>query len=103
MIELDGAGPPPRPDRPATQLLHDEPNLRVVAFHLLPGQVVPPHRNASTVLVEVVAGSGRFTGEGVEATLAAGAAAVYAPGETHSITALDEGLRFRAVIAPRPG
>jgi len=103
MIALDAAAPPPRADRPATRVLHDEANLRVVGFHLLPGQVVPPHRNASTVLVQVVAGSGRFTGETGEATLSAGEAAVYAPGETHSITALDEGLRFHAVIAPRPG
>jgi quercetin dioxygenase-like cupin family protein len=64
---------------------------------------VAPHRSASTVLVQVVAGSGRFTGEAGEATLAAGGAAVYVPGEMHSIAALDEALHFRAVIAPRPG
>jgi len=29
--------------------------------------------------------------------------AVYRPGETHSITALDQPLVFHAVIAPRPG
>jgi quercetin dioxygenase-like cupin family protein len=100
---LDSAAPPARPDRPATRVLHDEPNLRVIAFHLLPGQTVPPHRNASTVLVQVVAGSGRFTGEDGETTLLAGESAVYRPGETHSITALDEPLVFHAVIAPRPG
>jgi quercetin dioxygenase-like cupin family protein len=103
MIRLDAAPPPSRPDRPATRVLHDEPNLRVIAFHLLPGHVVPPHRNASTVLVQVITGRGRFAGEDAEVTLGAGEAAVYRPGETHSIEALDEPLVFHAVIAPRPG
>jgi quercetin dioxygenase-like cupin family protein len=103
MIALDSAAPPARPDRPSTRVLHDEPNLRVIAFHLQPGQTVPPHRNNSTVMVHVITGSGRFTGEDGEATLRAGESAVYRPGETHSITALDEPLVFHAVIAPRPG
>ncbi len=81
----------------------NEANLRIIAFQLQPGQTVPPHRNNSTVLVHVITGSGRFTGEDGEATLAAGESAVYRPGETHSITALDEPLVFHAVIAPRPG
>jgi quercetin dioxygenase-like cupin family protein len=103
MIALDATPPPARPDRPSTRVLHDEPNLRVIAFHLLPGQTVPPHRNASTVLVQVISGRGRFAGEDAEATLAAGESAVYRPGETHSIDALDGPLVFHAVIAPRPG
>ncbi|HYJ80689.1 MAG TPA: AraC family ligand binding domain-containing protein [Longimicrobiaceae bacterium] len=92
-----------RPDRPATRVLHDEANLRVVAFHLLPGQVVPPHRSSSTVLVQVINGSGRFVGEDAEVVLDAGGTAVYSPGELHSITTLDGPLLFHAVIAPRPG
>ena len=103
MTGLDSAPPPARPDRPATRVLHDEPNLRVIAFHLLPGQTVPPHHSTSTVLVQVIAGAGRFSGEDAELTLRLGESAVYRPGETHSITALDEPLVFHAVIAPRPG
>jgi quercetin dioxygenase-like cupin family protein len=103
MIALDSAAPPARPDRPATRVLHDGPNLRVIAFHLQPGQAVPPHHSASTVLVQVVAGSGRFIGEDAETTLRAGESAVYRPGETHSIQALAEPLVFHALIAPRPG
>lgn len=103
MTALDSAAPPARPDRPSTRVLHDEPNLRVIAFHLLPGQTVPPHRSTSTVLVQVIAGAGRFAGEDAEATLRAGESAVYRPGETHSITATGEPLVFHAVIAPRPG
>lgn len=103
MIALDSAAPPARADRPATRVLHDEPNLRVIAFHLKPGQTVPPHHSASTVLVHVVTGSGRFTGADAEAMLRPGESAVYRPGETHSIEALAEPLVFHAVIAPRPG
>ncbi len=103
MIALDSAAPPARPDRPATRVLHDEPNLRVIAFHLLPGQMVPRHSNESTVLVQVISGQGRFSGADGEATLRAGEAAVYRPGEIHAIAALDEPLVFHAVIAPRPG
>ncbi|HYH78726.1 MAG TPA: AraC family ligand binding domain-containing protein [Longimicrobium sp.] len=103
MIALESAAPPARPDRPATRVLHDEANLRVVAFHLLPGQTVPPHRSTSTVLVQVIAGEGTFGGEDGEATLGAGECAVYRPGEMHSIEARSSALVFHAVIAPRPG
>lgn len=92
----------PRGDRPDTRLLHDEPNARVVAFQLLPGQRVAEHRSASTVLVQVLEGEGVFRGEDGERRLAAGEAAVFAPGETHAIDALDVPLRFLAVIAPVP-
>ena len=30
-------GPEPNAERPATALLHDEPNARIIAFHLEPG------------------------------------------------------------------
>ena len=103
MIALDSAAPPARPDRPSTRVLHDEANVRVIAFHLLPGHTVPPHRNASTVLVHVITGSGRFIGEDAETTLRPGESAVYRPGETHSIQALAEPLVFHAIISPRPG
>ena len=92
----------PRGDRPVTRLLHDEPAARVVAFQLLPGQRVAEHRSASTVLVVVTEGEGTFRGEGGERRLAAGEAAVFAPGEMHAIDAPDAPLRFLAVIAPGP-
>ncbi|HEU0016512.1 MAG TPA: AraC family ligand binding domain-containing protein [Longimicrobium sp.] len=57
----------------------------------------------STVLVQVVSGRGRFHGEGGEAVLHAGQAAVYRPGETYAITAPDKPLVFHAFLTPRPG
>lgn len=95
-------GPEPRADRPASTLLHDEANVRVVAFRLQPGQTVPPHTSTSTVMVVVTEGSGTFHGDAGEALLKVGEGAVYAPNELHSISAGDEPLRFLAVITPRP-
>ncbi len=94
--------PPPRPDRPASAILHDEASVRVVAFTLQPGQVVAPHRSSSTVVVHVLEGHALFQGEGEEQLLRAGESAAYAPGERHGIAAGEDGVRFLALIAPRP-
>lgn len=94
--------PEARADRFATRILHDEEGARVVAFHLAPGQQVPPHRSTSSVIVQVVEGTGRFRGSDGEALLGPGETAVFAPGEEHSIDAGPSSLRFVAVIAPRP-
>ncbi len=99
-------GPPaPRADRPASALLHDEDNVRVVAFSLLPRQVVPAHSSHSSVLVHVLRGSGRFLGAAGTAgalALEPGQSAVYEAEERHSIEAGEAGLEFLAVIAPAP-
>lgn len=94
--------PATRGDRPGTALAHDEPNARLVRFHLVPGQEVPPHTNPSTVIAVVVAGSGTFAGEDGEAHLRPGDVAVYRPGERHSMRAGNEPLHFVAILAPGP-
>ncbi len=96
------APPDARPDRPASALLHDEANVRIVGFTLTPGQVVPPHTSASTVMVQVVSGGARFDGADESLVLRPGEGAVYRPGELHAIHAGDTGVEFLAVIAPRP-
>lgn len=102
-MKVLGEGPAARGDRAASAVLHDEPNVRVVAFHLQPGQRVAPHSSESTVLVQVIAGNGRFDGAASAHILKAGESAVYEPGETHAIEAGAEPLRFLAIITPRPG
>ncbi len=97
-----GETPATRADRPASAVLHDEANVRVVAFTLAPGQVVPPHSSASTVLVHVLRGGGRFLGASDALMLAPGQSAIYAPGEMHSMEAGNEGVEFLAIIAPEP-
>ena len=88
-----------QPVKPATRILHDQPGTRVVAFHLEPGQRIPAHRNNGTVILAVTQGIGLFTGESGEGLrLESGMAAVYAPGEPHSIECGDSTLRFTAFI-----
>ncbi|HET7276279.1 MAG TPA: AraC family ligand binding domain-containing protein [Longimicrobiaceae bacterium] len=103
MTVLPTAGPAARTDRHATELVHDEPNARVVCFRVERGQSVPPHTSESTVVVQVLEGEGIFRGEGSESHLLPGQAAVYAPGELHSMEPAGDGsLRFLAIITPRP-
>lgn len=97
-----GNAPSTRTDRPASHLLHDEGNVRVVAFALAAGQVVPPHSSPSTVMVHVLRGRGLFVGGSSQDTLEPGHSAVYEPGETHSIEAGGEGVEFLAIISPGP-
>jgi quercetin dioxygenase-like cupin family protein len=102
-VKVLGPAPAPRAERHATALLHDEANVRVVAFRLERGQEVPAHSSPATVLVHVLAGRGTFTGaDDAAAELASGESAIYAPGEPHAIKAGAEGVAFLAVIAPRP-
>jgi quercetin dioxygenase-like cupin family protein len=94
-----------RPDRPATTVLHDSPDARVIVFRLGPGQQVPPHRNASTVLLQVLEGSGLISGAEGERAAAPGDVAVFAPNALHGMRAPADGgeLIILATIAPRPG
>ncbi|HEY0304347.1 MAG TPA: hypothetical protein VGC44_05205 [Longimicrobiales bacterium] len=91
-----------RLDRHASALVHDEANSRVVFFALAPGQQVPVHTSASTVVVTVTHGSGTFVGQDSKSSLAIGESAVYQPNEPHGMTAGEQGLRFVAVISPSP-
>ena len=95
------------PDRPATIILHDSPDLRLVAFRLAPGQEVKPHRSTSTVALHVLSGDGLLSGEadgGVrEEPVAPGEVMVYEPNELHGMRATDIELLLLAVITPRPG
>lgn len=96
-----------RPDRPATAVLHDGDDARLVVFRIAPGQEVAPHRNASTVHLLVLEGRGVLAGErdGApdERACVAGDLVVYAPNELHAMRAVDEELLLLATITPRPG
>ena len=92
------------PARPATAIVHDSPDARLVVFRLAPGQVVAPHRSGSTVLLEVLDGAGTLSGEGDERACRAGDAVLYAPNELHGMRAGDgDELLLLATITPRPG
>lgn len=95
------------PDKAATAVVLDTPDVRLVVFRLQPGQEVSAHRNASTVLLTVLAGSGILTGEDhgapCERACSAGDVMAYAPSELHAMRASEGEFVLLATIAPRPG
>ena len=95
------------PDKPASATILDTPDVRLVVFRLAPGQVVPRHTNASTVLVTVLAGrgvlSGTEAGEPADQPCETGDVIAYEPNEAHGMRAEEEELLLLATIAPRPG
>lgn len=91
------------PDRPATALVHDARDVRLVVFRIAPGQAVPSHTSRSTVVLQVISGGGLISGPEVEIPAAAGAVIAFEPGEEHGMRALDSELVILATIAPRPG
>jgi len=98
-----------RPDRPATAIVHDSPDVRLIVFRLAPGQSVAPHRSTSSVQLAVLDGVGVLTGEAEnggtsEQICATGDVAVYLPNELHGMRAAGEtDLLLLATITPRPG
>ncbi|MDB4879401.1 MAG: Cupin 2 conserved barrel domain protein [Gemmatimonadetes bacterium] len=93
--------------RPATAILHDTPDLRLVVFRLSPGEAVPPHRSASTVMLTVLEGAGILAGQGDdqpdERWCVVGDHVTYAPSELHDLRATDQEFIVLAAITPRPG
>lgn len=91
------------PSRPATAVLLDTPDVRLVVFRIQPGQSVAPHHSASTVLLTVLEGEGIVSGREGDRQCRAGDVIAYEPGETHGMRAVDEPFKLIATIAPRPG
>ena len=91
-------------DRPATAILHDSPDARLVVFRIAPGQQVTAHRSTSTVTIAVLRGNGHFVGErDAVVEVAAGDLVVYDPNELHGMRAGDAEMLLLATITPRPG
>ena len=89
--------------RPATAIVHDGPDARLVVFRLAPGQEVAPHTSPSTVLLTVLEGTGTLSGADEERRCTAGDVVAYEPGELHAMRADDGELLLLATITPRPG
>ena len=92
-----------QPERPATAIISDTPDARLVVFRLAPGQVVAPHRSTSSVLLTVLEGSGTLSGEQEERACVAGDVMAYPPNELHGMRADGGELLLLATITPRPG
>jgi quercetin dioxygenase-like cupin family protein len=89
-------------DQPASALLHDSADARVVIFRIEPGQEVRVHTSESTVLLAIVSGSGTVTDAESERAVRAGDLVVYEVAEPHGMRAHEEQLVIAAVIVPRP-
>jgi quercetin dioxygenase-like cupin family protein len=92
-----------RPDRPATAVVHDSADVRLMVFRIEPGQQVATHTNASTVVLTVLEGTGIVTGADGERTVGPGSVVTYEPREPHGMRANSERFILIAAIAPRPG
>jgi quercetin dioxygenase-like cupin family protein len=93
----------PNAARPATAIVHDDADARLVVFRLAPGQSVAPHRSVSTVTLTVIAGRGLVLGGSVERRVETGHVAVFEPNEMHGMRAEADPFVLLAVITPRPG
>ena len=95
------------PDRAATAIMHDAPDVRLVAFRLNAGQEVPMHSSTSTVILSVIHGTGVISGP-IDGTVqdrevGVGTIVAYEPDELHGMRAMDEVFVVLAAITPRPG
>ena len=102
-LQIAFSAPAANPGRPATTIVHDSADARLVVFRIEPGQRVPPHTSTSTVILTVLAGNGLVTGGDAERPVAPKDVVAYAPGELHGMEATEETLVILATIAPRPG
>ena len=91
------------PSRPATAVLFDSPDVRLVVFRIMPGQAVAPHRNSSTVTLMVLQGEGYVSGTEGERACRSGEMVTYEPNETHAMRAGARAFHLLATITPRPG
>ena len=91
------------PARPATAILFDSADVRLLVFRIAPGQRVAPHQNPSTVTLTVLHGEGLLSGRDGERLCKAGDVVTYDPGEPHGMRATDSELHLLAAITPRPG
>ena len=89
--------------RPATAILFDSADIRLVVFRIAPGQCVAPHQNPSTVTLTVLSGQGLLSGRDGERLCKSGDVIAYDPGEAHGMRATDSELHLLAAITPRPG
>lgn len=91
------------PTRPATAVVHDSADARLVVFRIGVGQAVAPHTSPSSVIMVMAAGSGWVQDGTGERAVKAGEVISFEPDERHGMRADTEELVVLAIIAPRPG
>ena len=93
-----------RDQNPIAEPLSVDGQGRVLRFMLQPGQSIREHQvPSSPFFVVVLQGQGVFTGaEGAELTVGPDTLITFAPGEKHSVRALDEALVFVGILHSVP-
>ena len=91
------------PTRPATAVIHDTEDARLVVFRIAPGQEVAVHTSPSTVMLTVLEGTGVLSGGDGERACGPGDVVAYAPGEPHGMRPGESDFLLLATITPRPG
>ena len=89
--------------RPATALLFDSADIRLIVFRLKPGMAVPVHTSESSVMLTVLEGEGIIRSDGEERVCDAGDVVCFAPREPHGMNAVNDEFHLLATITPRPG
>lgn len=89
--------------RPATALLFDSADMRLIVFRLKPGTSVPVHTSESSVMLTVLDGEGIIRSDIEERVCRAGDVVCFAPREPHGMAAMNEEFQLLATITPRPG
>ncbi len=91
------------PDRPASAVIHDTDDVRLVVFRLEQGQAVPPHTSVSSVVLTVLDGDGILSAASTERRCSKGDIVLYEPNELHGMRAEYGRMLLLATITPRPG
>ena len=93
-----------RDQNPIAEPLSVDGQGRVLRFTLKPRQSIREHQvPSSPFIVVVLQGQGVFTGgDGAEQTSGPNTLLVFAPGEKHSVRALDEALVFVGILHSVP-
>ncbi len=91
------------PSRPATAIVHDSPDARLVLFRIDRGQEVAPHTSGSSVILSVCEGPGIVSDADGEREVRPGQVVAYNRGELHGMRAHAGRFVVLAIITPRPG
>lgn len=84
------------------RVLFSSPACRAVVIDLQPGEEMGEHQVHERAVLSVVAGRVAFGSGGREVECDAGTLATFAPGERHTVRAL-EAARLLLLLAPWPG
>lgn len=82
-------------------MLFSQPEARAVVLDLRAGDELSEHSVRETAIVQVVAGSVSFRGDGKSTTCESGTLLTFSPGERHAVQALADS-RLLLLLAPWP-